>query len=322
MTSRRHDTMEALGRMEVLKKQYYLSDDELEEGEIRDFSSPESPRRSERLRNHKSRDSRAHRSRARSGYDNGAHGKYYPKGNVTRGLGERPSDMIHNHKEYRPGSIISMATHESDGAEFQPGNKIQSRSEHFGNIYSKTRKYLVVAVFEDSVVALPIYTHGGTGLEYKPNKHEFASIRSIELKATATLAENEYGNLWAETYGGFATENSWKATVSGELTPESTEKLLKLYNDTMTGKLKKESRLETTREVRQPPQPKARERHRKVTLHSFDDQRNEKQCKTVGHGKIRWCRQDQERADASHQQNQEHHELARVSRLEILPFPS
>ena len=43
-------------------------------------------------------------------------------------------------------------------------------------IYTEIRFMIVVALFHDHYLAIPLYTHGGTGLTHKENKWEYASI--------------------------------------------------------------------------------------------------------------------------------------------------
>lgn len=83
---------------------------------------------------------------------------------------------------FKPGTIIRAVLHEQDfqgvagTSEVTRADKYQTDSV-YGRIYTKTRKMIVLATFEDNYLAVPLYTHNGRGLEGKPKPQEFVSVR-------------------------------------------------------------------------------------------------------------------------------------------------
>lgn len=67
---------------------------------------------------------------------------------------DRASDRIHNPLDFQVGIVFSTATHQRDFAqEVDPRNVNQSMT-HFGPVYSKFRKFIVIARFATHVLAL------------------------------------------------------------------------------------------------------------------------------------------------------------------------
>ena len=52
----------------------------------------------------------------------------------------------------------------------------------FGNIFTKVRKMIVVALHQDNYVAVPLYTHNGKGLINKAQPDEFVSVKDHRLR--------------------------------------------------------------------------------------------------------------------------------------------
>jgi hypothetical protein len=82
-----------------------------------------------------------------------------------------------------------------------------------GIVHSKFRKFAVIARFATHVLALyvkplsifrllilyrPVYTHGGRGLANKVHKNEFVSIRDVDSRQQAAMAETIHDIVWAE----------------------------------------------------------------------------------------------------------------------------
>ena len=103
-----------------------------------------------------------------------------------------------------PGVIIRAPVHQQDyrGASREtevtgiPDQHITK--SRYGDIYSKIRKMIVVACYEDHFVAVPLYTHNGNGLRYKKRPDEFISVRdhrntgqSQPLSKNGTLTTKE-----------------------------------------------------------------------------------------------------------------------------------
>ncbi|KAI9877659.1 MAG: hypothetical protein M1830_003178 [Pleopsidium flavum] len=87
---------------------------------------------------------------------------------------------------YKPGMIIRAAVHEQhldDAIGKTDKNKTESK---FGAIHTKIRKMLVIALYQDHYVALPIFTHNGNGLSNKAKPDEFVSVKDHRSKAAFT----------------------------------------------------------------------------------------------------------------------------------------
>ena len=106
----------------------------------------------------------------------------------------------------RPPSIDLSATADEWGAYSHSGMSAP-RTEHkkgrhitFSNwndpIYTEVRFMIVVALFYDHYLAIPLYTHGGNGLAHKDNKWEYASIEDYReprsLQEGRVLLHTEY----------------------------------------------------------------------------------------------------------------------------------
>ena len=87
----------------------------------------------------------------------------------------------------RPQSLEASEASKERGRYSQSGMSSQwnphSKGRHitFSNwndpIYTEVRFMIVVALFHDHYLAIPLYTHGGNGLARKENKWEYASIQ-------------------------------------------------------------------------------------------------------------------------------------------------
>ncbi len=99
---------------------------------------------------------------------------------------------------FKPGMIIRAALHEQhldDTAGDTDKNKVESR---FGAIHTKFRKMIVVGLYQDHYIALPMYTHNGNGLSNKAQPDEFISVKDHRSKvAFANLSK--YQALVTET---------------------------------------------------------------------------------------------------------------------------
>jgi hypothetical protein len=74
-------------------------------------------------------------------------------------------------------------------------SKAESKT-NLGWVSSKFRKCIVVQRFAKHVVALPVYTHDGSGLRYMTNKEQHISICQVGKEKPAA-AETVHGTLWA-----------------------------------------------------------------------------------------------------------------------------
>ncbi|KAL8782994.1 MAG: hypothetical protein Q9213_004951 [Squamulea squamosa] len=106
-------------------------------------------------------------------------------------IGEQNKDLVEleelkSHKlskaDFKPGMIIRALIHEQDYAASSSRSNItvvdKYRSEtRYGPIYTKCRKMIVLALFEDHYTAIPVFTHNGNGLDRKNKPEEFVSIK-------------------------------------------------------------------------------------------------------------------------------------------------
>lgn len=86
-------------------------------------------------------------------------------------------------ESYRPGMLIRAAIHEPDlnhgGAStsnITVADRYRSETK-FGPIHTKVRKAIVIALYQDHYLAVPLYTHNGNGLLKKQSPEEFVSVR-------------------------------------------------------------------------------------------------------------------------------------------------
>ncbi|KAJ5047663.1 uncharacterized protein L3040_003483 [Drepanopeziza brunnea f. sp. 'multigermtubi'] len=90
---------------------------------------------------------------------------------------------VHKRQDFKIGHIISFATHEplfKDTSRRGVEDTTRVTTTPYGKIYTKVRKHVVVARWENHIIALPIFTHQGQGLKFKTNKGEFIGIRDYE----------------------------------------------------------------------------------------------------------------------------------------------
>lgn len=163
------------------------------------------------------------------------------------------SGIINEPAAYQEGTVFAAPFHQHDFNQPEvPQNKDQSMTGA-GIVNTKIRKFVVVHRLPRSVIALPIYTHEGRGLEKKSEKNEFVSIREVDFKDSAAQAESDNGIIWADAFPSFKRSDqrsSWflmsdktsvllthphphylyqKATICGQLLPESAARLDELY---------------------------------------------------------------------------------------------
>lgn len=89
--------------------------------------------------------------------------------------------------DFKPGMIIRALLHEQDyeasssRSNITVADKYRS-STKFGPIYTKCRKMIVLALYEDHYTAIPVFTHNGNGLDRKNKPEEFISIKDHRAK--------------------------------------------------------------------------------------------------------------------------------------------
>ena len=104
---------------------------------------------------------------------------------------ERSKGFKLSKESFKPGTIIRTILHEPDfhgttsASYVTQAAKFTTDSIH-GPIFSKTRKMIVLATFQDNYIALPLYTHNGRGLEGKVKPEEFVSVRDHRIPGSFT----------------------------------------------------------------------------------------------------------------------------------------
>ena len=159
----------------------------------------------------------------------------------------------------RPPSMDASATPDERGRYSHSGMSIP-RTAHkkgwhitFSNwndpIYTEVRFMIVVALFYDHYLAIPLYTHGGNGLAHKDNKWEYASIQDYReprsLREAGILLHTEYlkpdcKHLLPKSVAHIAYPVSRKYTLpvapQGHLRKDSVIHLVQLFGEYMQGR--------------------------------------------------------------------------------------
>ena len=159
--------------------------------------------------------------------------------------------------EYNLGIIIRAPLHEEDvdggtGASFpielRESMMAQTISESplGGAIHTKCRKFIVVALFDDHYMAVPVYSYNGNGLARKP-ANEYVSVQDHRIEMT--IPQSRHGVLYTSeleehvahyepmsaAHFAFAVPRKYRLPVvyEGKLKDESTKHLLGLFSTFM-----------------------------------------------------------------------------------------
>ncbi|KAJ2980344.1 hypothetical protein NUW58_g6969 [Xylaria curta] len=91
----------------------------------------------------------------------------------------RDSDRLHPVQSYEVGVIFSAPYHTASALDerWVSVDDPYNTATPFGIVYSKYRKMVVIKVFGEHCICLPIYSHNGQGLSGKTFLTEFVSIR-------------------------------------------------------------------------------------------------------------------------------------------------
>ncbi|KAI0103994.1 hypothetical protein GGR51DRAFT_561371 [Nemania sp. FL0031] len=159
----------------------------------------------------------------------------------------RDSDRVHPASSYKIGVIFSAPHHTAGSSESWVSiNDPYQTATPFGVVYSKFRKMVVIKVFGEHVISVPIYSHNGKGLEGKAFVKEYVSIRDIadrtplppegiHYKLLAIANPDFLGRVVSGKSTVKLTEfcshrYTSPATIEGELESNSTKRLLGLVN--------------------------------------------------------------------------------------------
>ncbi len=177
--------------------------------------------------------------------------------NSVMGSTRGPPDLRSNRTQkltknlFTPGMIVRGVCHEQDfhGA---AGGSIMTLADRyttesrFGNIHSKYRKMIVIALYETHYLAIPLYTHNGNGVAYKSKPEEYISVRDHRSSGPFTK-QTKHGELVTEqinvgihpfdpnslahiTYP-LARKYDLPLVVEGQLNPQSAKLLWMLFHN-------------------------------------------------------------------------------------------
>jgi nitrite reductase/ring-hydroxylating ferredoxin subunit len=159
--------------------------------------------------------------------------------------------------EYSLGTIIRAPLHEEDldggtGASFPVDLRESmmartiSQSPLGGAIHTKCRKFIVVALFDDHYMAVPVYSYNGNGLARK-HADEYVSVQDHRIEFTTP--QTRHGVLYTSeleahvdpyepmsaAHFAFAVPRKYRLPVvyEGKLKAESTKHLLGLFSTFM-----------------------------------------------------------------------------------------
>ncbi|KAI4180520.1 MAG: hypothetical protein LQ346_006970 [Caloplaca aetnensis] len=95
---------------------------------------------------------------------------------------EANKGMTYRKSDFRPGMIVRGYLHEQDYIATSTGSNLTIKDHNrtdsrYGPICTKARKMIILVMFEDHYLAVPLFTHNGNGLAYKTKPMEFVSIR-------------------------------------------------------------------------------------------------------------------------------------------------
>ena len=173
----------------------------------------------------------------------------------ARGIVDLKSDRVQKLSKYlfKPGMVVRGVCHEQD---FHNGasdsimtfaGKYTTESK-FGLIHSKYRKMIVVGLYDNHYLALPLYTHNGNGVSRKSKPDEFVSvhdhrsrepiIRQTRHSPLVTGEMNEGINIidpksCAHITHPVARKYDLPLVVEGNLDKESTDRLWDLFDESL-----------------------------------------------------------------------------------------
>ena len=141
-------------------------------------------------------------------------------------------------KDFMSGMIINTVVFQEDSNPYLSRGSIHTSMSAFCNVYGKPRYLIVTQLHETHYQALPIYCHGGKGLQGKESyEHDFVSVRDGRIKQNFE-ALSVYLPLVTNGQGPFLDPKSvlhfthpisrryeLKIDVCGSLRPESVKEL-------------------------------------------------------------------------------------------------
>ena len=140
------------------------------------------------------------------------------------------------HEEYRPRMLAASLS--------RPGTDVsRTKTTQGPYVFSKHRPMIVVALFENHYVVVPLFTHRGQGLQYVKNPDEYVSIRDHRSTEPFTrLSRHKPLVTDSLSIGLEPNTTAWitypvsrlydlESELCGFLNPASTSRLVALYTE-------------------------------------------------------------------------------------------
>ncbi|OBT64619.1 hypothetical protein VE03_06372 [Pseudogymnoascus sp. 23342-1-I1] len=111
------------------------------------------------------------------------------------GASHRSADKANHYSEYQPGTIISMMWHQDypyDGTWKEHDKPCLTLNRQLGVIYSKRRKFIVVARFQKDYIALPIWTSFAKTLKEDRHKNQRSEFMQVIHQGDSIQLANNY----------------------------------------------------------------------------------------------------------------------------------
>ena len=154
---------------------------------------------------------------------------------------------VHGARDFTPGTIIRAHIYEEAWKDTPPEESALIHLPGRDPLIGKKRLMIVVAQYTANYVSVPLFTHNGLGLARKTNPEEFVSVCDhrvssaddfIEQSGHAPLVTEHTTNpnstlhplVTARICYPVSRDFVLTVVIEGRLSPESTTRLIKLYN--------------------------------------------------------------------------------------------
>ncbi|KAI4139089.1 MAG: hypothetical protein L6R39_006472 [Caloplaca ligustica] len=163
---------------------------------------------------------------------------------------EANKGLSYDKSSFRPGLIVRGAVHEQDYIATSTGTNLTITDRNrtnsaYGPLCSKHRKMIVLSLYQDHYIAIPLFTHNGNGLTYKSNPDEFVTVRDHRAQVRAPQQsgheplETEIMHRGIDLFDPKSTAHvtytlsrryELPVVMEGRLTASSLNKLVELFN--------------------------------------------------------------------------------------------
>ncbi|KAI4167906.1 MAG: hypothetical protein LQ348_007593 [Seirophora lacunosa] len=171
---------------------------------------------------------------------------------------EANKGVVLHKSQFKPGMIIRGKLHEQDYKATSSSSNITIADPYrsdtkFGPICTKYRKMIVIALFEDHYLSIPVFTHNGHGLADKTKTEEYIGIKDHRAKEEG-LRQSRHEPLVTEfitsgidlfdakstahvTYA-LSRKYDLSLILEGHLTKSSTNRLIRVFKQFAPTELK------------------------------------------------------------------------------------